>query len=143
MFSLATIYALIFEYVAHKYILHNYKIFKVPFKNHFKIHHGNSRKNKMYDAGYEKIVSSYFEIASLVVILILHAPLIFFSKFFYFCLFLNLSHYYFVHRKSHIDVEWGKKNMPWHYEHHMGKNQNINWGVRSPIIDKIMGSSKY
>ena len=28
--------------------------------------------------------------------------------------------------------------MPWHYDHHMGKNQHMNWGVRLPIIDLIM-----
>ena len=143
LFLLATTYSLIFEYAAHRYILHNYKNFKTAFKNHFKIHHGNSRKNNMVDKGYKNVISSHFEIISLSVIAVVHAPLLILSKFFYFALILNLVHYYFIHRRSHIDVEWGKKNLPWHYAHHMGKNQNINWGVRSPLIDKIMGTSSY
>ena len=143
IFFLATFYSLIFEYLAHKHVLHNYKRFKSAFKNHFKVHHGRSRKNKMYDAGYESLISSYFEIISLIMILIVHIPVLIFSTFFYVVLFLNLVHYYYVHRKSHIDIAWGKKNLPWHYAHHMGRDQNINWGVRSPIIDKIMGTSDY
>lgn len=138
-----TCYSLLFEYLAHKYILHNYKHFKFAFRNHFKIHHGNSRKNRMYDEGYEGIISSYFEVVALLVIAIVHLPIIFLSSIFYFSLIVNMVHYYHVHRKSHIDVEWGKKNLPWHYAHHMGKNQNINWGVRSPIVDVIARTSSY
>jgi len=143
LFLFATTYSLIFEYVAHRYILHNYKNFKTAFKNHFKIHHGNSRRNKMVDEGYKNVISSHFEIISLAAIAAAHAPLLILSKFLYFALIFNLAHYYFIHRRSHIDVEWGKNNLPWHYAHHMGKNQNINWGVRSPLIDKIMGTSSY
>ena len=137
------IYTLIFEYIAHKHVLHNYKNFKSAFKNHFKIHHGTSRRNKMHDPGYDKLISSHFEIFALLIILVVHFPVYFVSPFLYFCLAVNLAHYYYVHRKSHVDIEWGKQNLPWHYAHHMGKNQNINWGVRSPIIDKILGTSKY
>ena len=139
----ATFYSLVFEYLAHKYILHNYKNFKSAFRNHFKIHHGNSRKNGMYDEGYRSIISSYFEVIALSTISLIHIPIFFFSPVFYVTLIFNMAHYYYVHRKSHIDVEWGKKNLPWHYAHHMGRNQNINWGVRSPIIDKIAGTSSY
>ena len=46
--------------------------------------------------------------------------------------------YYTMHRKSHIDVAWGKKWMPWHYEHHMGKDQHKNWGVRLPVFDGLL-----
>tara|TARA_Y100000593_G_scaffold86589_1_gene165596 strand:+ start:194 stop:655 length:462 start_codon:yes stop_codon:yes gene_type:complete len=140
---LATFYSLIFEYIAHKYVLHNYKYFKFAFKNHFKNHHGTSRKNEMYDPEYENFISSYFEFISLGLIILLHAPILFVSQVFYFSLLVNIAHYYYIHRKAHIDTAWGKNNIPWHYAHHMGKNQNINWGIRSPIIDRIMGTSRY
>ncbi len=143
LFFLATFYSLVFEYIAHKYILHNYKQFKFAFRNHFKKHHGVSRKNNMYDPGYENVISSYFEIISLSIISLLHLPLLWVSPVFYSALLLNCAHYYFVHRRSHIDTDWGKQNLPWHFAHHMGKNQNLNWGVRSPIIDKLMGTSSY
>ena len=58
-------------------------------------------------------------------------------------LLFSIISYYITHRKAHIDTEWCRKKLPWHYEHHMGKNQNINWGVRRPWVDKIMGTSKY
>jgi len=45
-----------------------------------------------------------------------------------------------VHRKAHLDTEWGKKNLPWHYDHHMGKNQNANWGVTTDWVDRLAGT---
>jgi sterol desaturase/sphingolipid hydroxylase (fatty acid hydroxylase superfamily) len=48
--------------------------------------------------------------------------------------------YFYMHQKSHRDVEWGKKHIPWHYDHHMGKNQDANWGVTTAIWDLIMGT---
>ena len=140
---LTTFYSLIFEYLAHKYVLHNYKYFKKAFQNHFKVHHKVSRINNMLDPGYEKIISSHFELISLSLIAIAHLPILFFSTTAYLIILANIIHYYYVHRKSHINTAWGKKNLPWHYAHHMGKNQNLNWGIRSPIIDKILGTSAY
>jgi len=141
--AFAWLYSHIFEYFIHKYILHNYKFFKKPFKNHFKLHHGISRKNKMYDENYEKLIGSKFEFSGLIFLLFLHLPFVFFFKWFYFTLIFSACTYYFLHKKSHTNVTWGKKWLPWHYEHHMGKNQNINWGVRLPIVDKIMKTSDY
>jgi len=45
-----------------------------------------------------------------------------------------------MHRKSHLDVEWGKKWMPWHWDHHMGRDQNANWGVTLPLWDYALGT---
>ena len=44
----------------------------------------------------------------------------------------------YIHRRCHVDVEWGKRNFPWHYDHHMGKNQDANWGVTNPLWDHIL-----
>ena len=141
--TLGWVYSHIFEYISHKYVLHNHKLFYKAFKNHFSTHHKIARKNNMYDRSYENIFSSKFEVFSLVLIAIIHFPLLFFIPYFVLMTYLNLTTYYFVHRKSHIDIEWGKKWLPWHYAHHMNTDQNLNWGVRSPIIDKILGTSKY
>lgn len=140
---LATFYSFIFEYFVHKYVLHNYKRFKFAFKNHMSIHHKTSRKNDMYDPGYENFISSYFEHISLGLVAAIHIPILFVSPVFFYALLVNIVHYYYVHRRSHIDTEWGKVNLPWHYAHHMGKNQNMNWGIRTPLIDKILGTSSY
>jgi len=31
-------------------------------------------------------------------------------------------------------------NMPWHYDHHMGKNQDSNWGVTVEWVDKLFNT---
>ncbi len=48
--------------------------------------------------------------------------------------------YYHTHRKSHLDPDWGKKNIPWHYDHHMNTNQDANWCVTKPWFDYLMGT---
>lgn len=141
--AIGWLYGHIFEYATHKYILHDSKRFKRIFRNHFKTHHSLSRKNKMYDKNYNRLASSKFEIVALLSILILHLPVTFILPYFYIMIVWSISSYYFLHRLSHIDTRWGKKWLPWHYAHHMGKNQHINWGVRLPIIDKILKTSKY
>ena len=48
--------------------------------------------------------------------------------------------YLYRHRKAHLDVEWGKKHMPHHYDHHMGENQDANWCVSYPWLDLLLGT---
>jgi sterol desaturase/sphingolipid hydroxylase (fatty acid hydroxylase superfamily) len=141
--AIGWLYGHIFEYIAHKHVLHNKKKFKKVFRNHFKTHHNASRKNDMYDESYNRLVSSKFEIVSLLSILILHLPVAFILPYFYGAIIYSVASYYLLHRLSHLNIAWGKKWLPWHYEHHMGKDQHINWGVRLPIIDKILKTSQY
>jgi hypothetical protein len=140
---LGWLYGHIFEYTTHKHVLHNRKRFKKSFTNHFKTHHNMSRKNNMYDENYNKLISSKFELFSLSFILLLHAPIFIILPYFYFMIMWSTFVYYFLHRLSHLNTTWGKKWLPWHYEHHMGKNQHINWGIRLPMIDKLLGTSRY
>jgi hypothetical protein len=39
-----------------------------------------------------------------------------------------------------LDPEWGKKTIPWHYDHHMNTNQDANWCVTKPWFDYISGT---
>jgi sterol desaturase/sphingolipid hydroxylase (fatty acid hydroxylase superfamily) len=39
-----------------------------------------------------------------------------------------------------MNPEWAKKHLRWHYEHHMGKDQNKNFCVTKPWFDWIMGT---
>ena len=48
--------------------------------------------------------------------------------------------YYRVHKRAHLDPEWAKVHLPWHYDHHMGPNQNANWCVTRPWFDHLMGT---
>ena len=136
----AWLYGHIFEYIAHRYVLHNSKTFKKQFKQHFGQHHAVSRKNNMYDEGYESLISSDFEFYSLFLVSIVHLPIALFFPYAYATLACSVFSYYFLHRKAHTDVEWGKKWLPWHHDHHMEKNQHLNWGVRLPIIDYVVGT---
>jgi sterol desaturase/sphingolipid hydroxylase (fatty acid hydroxylase superfamily) len=49
-------------------------------------------------------------------------------------------HYYRVHKRSHLDPEWAREHLPWHYDHHMGPDQNVNWCVTRPWFDHLMGT---
>ena len=136
----AWLYSHIFEYIVHRYVLHRHKKFKYAFKHHFSQHHGTSRRNEMYDANYENLVSSKFELFGLTFAGIIHFPLVFFFPYAYATLVFSMFSYYILHRKAHTNTQWGKKWLPWHYDHHMGKDQHLNWGVRLPIIDYVVGT---
>ena len=65
------------------------------------------------------------------------------SPLFYFTLVICGIRYYLIHKKSHLDPKWAKKNVPWHYDHHMGKNQDANWGVTTDWVDRVAGTRMY
>ena len=130
------------EWGSHKYLLHNFsrKIFSY---SHFSIHHRNCRQNNNYDKDYESfppttLDSGLTEIVLLISALIVTSPLLLIDSWLWLGLVFHAFVYYYMHRKSHIDVEWGKKWMPWHWTHHMGRDQNTNWGVTLPIWDFIL-----
>ena len=136
---LAWFYSHILENILHRAI-HDRKRFKFAFRNHFKNHHGVARKNQMRDNSYKYFLrgSSKFELGALSALYILHIPLLFLFPAAYITLLVCGINYYYVHSKCHTDVEWGKKYYYHHYEHHMGKNQHDNWGVRAEWPDKLI-----
>jgi len=134
------------EWWAHKYLLHNFsrRLFSYA---HFSIHHRNCRKNGFYDADYEVFPPKEMDRGLMEVILIVSAivaamPIMLLSFWLWLGVSCHAVFYYFIHRKSHLDVEWGKKWLPWHYQHHMGKDQNANWGVTNPVFDHIFRTRK-
>ena len=141
---LGWLYGHLAEYILHKYLLHNNKTFKKLFKRHFGTHHRISRQNEMYDANYERTFhnDSLFELGGLSILLLLHSPVIYIFPYFGLTLLYSALIYYTAHRLSHIKTNWGKKWLPWHYDHHMSKNQHENWGVRLPIFDVLLGTYK-
>lgn len=136
---IAWFYGHVLEYFLHR-VMHDYKHFPFFFKHHFKGHHRISRQNEMNDDSYIDVFkkTSLFEFLGLTIGLIVHLPILLFFPFAYITILFSAAQYYWMHRKSHIDIDWGIKNMPWHYNHHMCKDQHANWGVRSNIIDVIM-----
>ena len=129
------------EWTAHKYLLHNFRQ-RIFSYSHFSVHHRNCRQNEFYDPDYEQFPPKSFdggltELVLLVSGLVVTLPVIFISFEIWLGLLLHSVLYYYLHRKCHLDVEWGKRWLPWHYEHHMGKHQNANWGVTNPVFDYI------
>lgn len=141
-------FGLFAEWFIHKYILHNYGIKrKSIWSFHFKEHHAICRRNQNKDHGYMESKLKWNriskEILSLFCLAIIHIPLFFILPWFTLVIWGSMLQYYFLHKKSHIDTEWCKKNLPWHYEHHMGKNQHKNYGIRSDLFDRLFGTRKH
>ena len=144
--SAAYVYGGILEWSLHKYILHGLgKNKKSIFSFHWHIHHKTCRKNNNFDTDYctrplpSSIKKEIFFLASLVM---LHLPYFFIAPYFFIGLFFYTCRYFYYHRRSHLDVEWAKKNMLWHYEHHTGKNQNANYGVTVEWPDKLFNTRR-
>ena len=138
------LYTNLLEWTLHKYVLHGLgKNKKSNWSSHWSVHHKKSRKNDFYDDDYEKSwhsPGSRSEIMGLILLALLHLPLAFLSLSFYIGLLYGGLGYYFVHKKAHLDPEWAKKYVPWHYDHHLGKNQDANWGVTTDWVDKVAGT---
>lgn len=146
LFVLAFIYANLLEWVIHKYLFHGVgKNKKSLFAGHWHTHHKLCRKNDNKDKTYQEFPvhsSVRQELTSLLVMVVVHIPVVLFSPFFFACLVYFAARYFYIHRRCHVDVEWGKRNFPWHYDHHMGKNQDANWGVTNPLWDYIFNTRK-
>ena len=148
-FHLSTIvlgyfYVTLNEWLIHKYILHGLGKKKDSwFSFHWHNHHKKCRKNNNFDTNYKFIFSSVAvkkEIAGLSILLLIHLPFLAFIPLFYLTLLFMAYRYFYVHRKSHLEPSWAKKNIPWHYDHHMGKNQDSNWGVTTDFWDIVINT---
>lgn len=132
------------EWIAHRYVLHNFTI-KSLSKTHFGVHHRNSRKNKCLDRDYLRfpptsLSSGQSEIIMLALLALAVMPLYLYSIPLWIGLEMHIIFYYAMHRKFHLNPLWGKKWMRCHWDHHMGKDQNSNWGVTSPVFDYVFGT---
>lgn len=139
-----------FEWYAHKYVLHGvprkdqarYSPVPNSMKSHW-AHHKLVRTSAYYDEGYTEGLSNWRvrnEVRSLLLLAAattLVAPI---APFFTLGTYYGAAKYFYVHRRSHLDPEWGKKAIPWHYDHHMNSNQDANWCVTRPWFDYIMGT---
>jgi hypothetical protein len=141
------VYANAGEWLLHKHMLHGIGINKKSFWSfHWHEHHRESRKNDMFDSQYVRSLFTWSpqgkEAAALLGAAVLHLPLFPVFPFFTGTLYWSMVKYYREHKKSHLDPEYAKKNLPWHYDHHMGKDQNANWCVTHPFFDYVMGTRK-
>ncbi len=143
-FFCAYVYGGVAEWVIHKYVLHGLgKKKNSIFSFHWHSHHKTCRKNNNFDANYKHVPvapSVKKEVFFLSLLSIIHFPILFFMPYFFIGICLYMCRYFYLHRRAHLDVEWGKKKMPWHYDHHMGKNQDSNWGVTVEWPDRLFNT---
>jgi len=78
----------------------------------------------------------------LFLLILLHSPLVMYAPLFFITLIFCAVRYYKVHKYAHLNPLWGKIFLPWHYDHHMGKDQDTNWGVTIEWVDKLFGTRK-
>ncbi len=132
------VYGHFVEYAAHRWLFHNRKL-KSFFKHHYSQHHARARKGIMLDP-LVKDIAKDFELRGLLLILLLHSPLFLWYPYLYATLIYSAVSYLVVHRLTHRDDEFARRFYPWHYDHHMAKDQNVNWGVRSQMFDRLFGT---
>lgn len=140
-----------FEWVAHKYILHGthrtgqtrYSPVPRSMRSHWE-HHREVRRQAFLDDGYVEGWSNWRtrnEIISVVAVAGV-AGCIFYpvSKGMMWAAVYSAGNYYYIHRRAHLQPEWAKRTIPWHYDHHMNSNQDANWCVTKPWFDYVLGT---
>lgn len=149
-FPLGILFVNGFEWYAHKYLLHGvpragqarYSPVPVNMKSHW-AHHKEVRLHHFHDQGYEEGLSNWRvrnELRSLLVLTAgttMVAPV---APFFVLGTYYGAVRYFYVHRRSHLDPDWARRRVPWHYDHHMNSNQDANWCVTRPWFDYLMGT---
>lgn len=133
-----------FEWFAHKHVLHGRGRDKRSFwAFHFHEHHSQSRRNEMIDEDYLRAPRWNAQGKELLALACLAVPIAavmpvapFWSATSLYC----LRRYYKLHKRAHLDVDWAREHLPWHYDHHMGPDQDQNWGVTRPWMDQLMGT---
>lgn len=143
------LYANLAEWLIHKYVFHGRRLGKKkdsPFNHHWGEHHKTVRVTGGYDDTYSgKWYKQMFsrEAIELSLLSALHSPLFFIAPYFSMTISAWTIIYYAVHSQAHRNPEWAKKWAPWHWDHHMGKNQDANWCVTMPLMDHILGTRVY
>jgi len=146
-FIVGLLYANFIEVFAHKYFLHDLGKKKIFFLSiHWHRHHQLSRKNNMVDPDFSLPFYSKQrlpEVLSIFALLAFHIPLLWISWISipaFAGIVLYFVAYYNIHNFCHQNPTNSKKWFTGHYFHHMGSNQDSNWGI-IPLVDFIIGTS--
>lgn len=136
------------EWVMHKYVLHEAGRDKNSFwAFHFHEHHRVVRQHAFVDPNYQRFPLGLHaqgkEAWSLIASGVAVAPLFPLAPFYVGTLWYCAANYYLKHKKAHEDPEWARQHLPWHYDHHMGRNADANWCVTRPWFDYVMGTREF
>ncbi|MFO0598369.1 MAG: sterol desaturase family protein [Myxococcaceae bacterium] len=145
---LGLLYANLVEWLLHRFLLHGVGKNPASFWSfHWHDHHRASRRAQMFDAQYVEPLFTWGspqlkELVSVAAITLAHALLIPFFPVFGLTVTFAGVRYYLVHRRAHLDPAWARRHLPWHVDHHLGRDQNANWCATAPWFDVLMGTRK-
>ena len=111
-------------------------------KSHW-IHHKMVRTQGYRDEGYNEGLKNWRtrgELGNVLKVTAAFSVLAPVAPFFVAGVWYSAGNYFYTHARSHLDPEWGRKAIPWHFDHHMNTNQDANWCVTKPWFDYIMGT---
>jgi len=133
------------EWLVHKHVLHGAGRRRGSFWSfHWHEHHRAARGHAFYDTDYERSPLGWHaqgkEVFGLVLTSALVVPLAQIAPWFVAGSILCNVRYWVLHRKAHLDPAWAREHLPWHYDHHMGPNQDANWCVTRPWFDLLLGT---
>ena len=133
------------EWLIHKHLLHGVGRRRGSFfAFHWREHHHAARLHGMRDEAYERSVLGWHgqgkEALLLTVATAAHLPLLPIAPFFTGTVTYSAIRYYVLHRRSHLDPQWAREHLPWHYDHHMARDQDANWCVTHPLFDHVVGT---
>lgn len=134
-----------FEWYAHKTWLHEYptRHRNSPFFTHIR-HHKRARLNGFTDVGYRESMwrdqEMFNEKVALLGLCAVFTPAAPVAPFFTLGIYYGAWQYWRKHSRAHLDPDWARAHLPWHYDHHMNRNQNANWCVTRPWFDYLMGT---
>ncbi|TDU32416.1 hypothetical protein DFR24_1811 [Panacagrimonas perspica] len=136
------------EWALHKHVLHGWGRTRGTFWSfHFHEHHKLVRQGDYHDPNYHRFPLGLHaqgkEAWGLIAGSLAVAPLFPVAPFFVGTLWYSAANYYRIHKHSHLDPAWGQSRIPWHYDHHMGRNPNANWCVTRPWFDYVMGTREF
>lgn len=138
------VYANFLEWMVHRYVLHSRRRGLRWFREfHFAEHHRISRKNSGVDADYLNRPWSRTrikEVVSLVGLGVLHLPLWLVLPWLAVGATIGTALYYGIHARAHSHPGWARTWVPWHLDHHLGRDQNKNWNVSFPLFDHLFGT---
>lgn len=135
------------EWFIHKHWLHGLGRNKKSFwAFHWHEHHREAFRHDMVDAQYQRPLLTWSpqgkEALALALGAVSLAPLFPVFPFFTGTVWWRMWRYYQEHKQSHLDPAWARAHLPWHVDHHLGKDQNANWCVTHPWFDYVMKTRK-
>jgi hypothetical protein len=135
------------EWAIHKYILHGLGRHKQSiWAYHWREHHAICLQNGMLDKGYQHLSlkwnSQTKELVLIFLAVLSQLPFISMAFWYVAGIYVSIALYYYCHRKSHLDANWAKRYLPWHYAHHLGNIEDGNWCITWPLFDFLMGTKR-